>query len=576
MKKIISTQLIMLFTALCLLIQTAYAQSLTASVSRNAISINDTVQLVIRYDEATGGAPDFSVLEKDFDIVSNSRSTNRSIINNSYSVETRWMLTLAPKREGKLLIPSINYENSVSDAILIEVSPQAVSNGQNPISFESLIDKQQGHLQQQFLLTLRLKIQSGVNITGGQIEPLQIKDALTINFDEKKYRVNEQGVEYEILEYQYAIFPQASGELVIPSQLVQLEIASNVWDSRSFFSTNRGTLQRFRTQEQRLNIAPAPKDPRASPWLPAENLTIREHWSSNPDELYVGDPITRTITVTAEGLTGAQLPALPSFKLNDLNIYQDQAQIDDQKNNGKIISSRTETSAIVAAKAGDYTLPALTIHWWNTRTQEFETATLPASGLSVKSKLGGTAPNAEDTAFNSQPAASSTNNDTQISQGEFTSLSAQTSMWLWIILAISLAANVAMIVMYFLSKHRQSHQQKNLRSQRHHLQQALEQNERNAWHHLKQALKNPQPPELRNALLQWARVKFNQPNLASLDDIAKLLDSEATHQLHIIDKAIFGNGDISALDVDALESLLKRARAGAKANTQKPAPLYPE
>ena len=149
-------------------------------------------------------------------------------------------------------------------------------------------------------------------------------------------------------------------------------------------------------------------------------------------------------------------------------------------------------------------------------------------------------------------------------------------MWLWIILAISLAANVAMIVMYFLSKHRQSHQQKNLRSQRHHLQQALEQNERNAWHHLKQALKNPQPPELRNALLQWARVKFNQPNLASLDDIAKLLDSEATHQLHIIDKAIFGNGDISALDVDALESLLKRARAGAKANTQKPAPLYPE
>src|SRR5690606_36548827 len=191
-----------------------------------------------------------------------------------------------------------------------------------------------------------------------------------------------------------------------------------------------------------------------------------------PDELYVGDPITRTITVTAEGLTGAQLPALPSFTLNDLNIYQDQAQIDDQKNNGKIISSRTETSAIVAAKAGDYTLPALTIHWWNTRTQEFETATLPASGLSVKSKLGGTVPSAEDTAFNSQPSISSTNNDTQMSQGEFTSLSVQTSLWLWIILAISLAANVAMIVMYFLTKHRQSHQQKNLRSQRHHLQQA--------------------------------------------------------------------------------------------------------
>src|SRR5690606_6234067 len=88
-------------------------------------------------------------------------------------------------------------------------------------------------VQEQILLTLRLKVQTGVNLVGGNLEPLNVKDALVVGFDEKKSRIRENNKEYDVIEYEYAIFPQNSGELFIPSQLLQLEIASNQWDSRS-------------------------------------------------------------------------------------------------------------------------------------------------------------------------------------------------------------------------------------------------------------------------------------------------------------------------------------------------------
>ncbi|MGN0921787.1 MAG: BatD family protein [Cellvibrio sp.] len=573
MKKFIQLHLIASFIASLFWANLALAQSLSSSVNRNHITLNDTLQLIVRYDQSTRTTPDFSALEKDFDILGTVASTNRSIINGRHSVETRWTLTLAPKREGKLLIPSISFENAVSDAILVEVDQAAAASSDSPVLVESNIDKTQGYLQQQFLLTLKIKIRTDVTLAGGQIEPLQIKDALLISFDEKKSRINEGGIEYDVLEYQYAIFPQASGELIIPSQLIQLEIASDIWDSRRLFSTSRGTLQRFRTQETKLTVAPAPQDQRASPWLPAENIQIREHWSSSPENLQVGDPITRTITLTAEGLTGAQLPSLPSLSMEGLNIYQDQAQIDDQKSDGRVVGTRTETSAIVAAKAGDYTLPAINIHWWNTRDQRFETASLPASKISVSSKLSGQ-PETHASAFNSQaPSLEAVPSESEKTLEDRVT-TPQLNSWVWIGLLASIFLNLVLAILLIGSRKNLEYPQTNKNKKVSVDKSQSEQREREAWHQLKQSLKKPEATELRAAIISWANAKLgNSTN--SLDSVSKLLDSKAAEQLRLIDKAVFGQGDLNKLDTEVLMSAFKRARSGGAPIKEQLTPLYP-
>lgn len=573
MKKFIQLHLIASFIASLFWANLALAQSLSSSVNRNHITLNDTLQLIVRYDQSTRTTPDFSALEKDFDILGTVASTNRSIINGRHSVETRWTLTLAPKREGKLLIPSISFENAVSDAILVEVDQAAAASSDSPVLVESNIDKTQGYLQQQFLLTLKIKIRTDATLAGGQIEPLQIKDALLISFDEKKSRINEGGIEYDVLEYQYAIFPQASGDLIIPSQLIQLEIASDIWDSRRLFSTSRGTLQRFRTQETKLTVAPAPQDQRASPWLPAENIQIREHWSSSPENLQVGDPITRTITLTAEGLTGAQLPSLPSLSIEGLNIYQDQAQIDDQKSDGRVAGTRTETSAIVAAKAGDYTLPAINIHWWNTRDQRFETASLPASKISVSSKLSGQ-PETHASAFNSQaPSLEAVPSESEKTLEDRVT-TPQLNSWVWIGLLASIFLNLVLAILLIGSRKNLEYPQTNKNKKVSVDKSQSEQREREAWHQLKQSLKKPEATELRAAIISWANAKLgNSTN--SLDSVSQLLDSKAAEQLRLIDKAVFGQGDLNKLDTEVLMSAFKRARSGGAPIKEQLTPLYP-
>lgn len=550
---------------------TSNAQTLDARVNTNSITLSDTLQLTVSLDASSRDTPDFSALGADFDVLNTSTMNNRSIINGSIRVQTSWTLLLAPKREGRLLIPSFNLGNAISEAIEINVSQTATNGQPHPVSFESQLDITQAHLQQQILLTLRLKINTSFTLSAGNLEPLNIKDAIVVGFDERRSEINEGGVRYDLREYQYAIFPQASGELVIPSQLLQLELSTNRFNNRSWFNQNAGSVQRFRTQEQRVTILPAPQDTRATPWVPAKSLSLRQHLSAAPEAMIVGEPITRTITLAAEGLTGAQLPSLPTIAIEHLNAYQDQAQIDDQKDQQGVIGSRIETTALVATRAGDYTLPGIRVNWWNTHSQTFEVAELAPITLKVNAKFG--ASDADDYAP-AEPNGAAPSAAGQSQQGA--SATGNWPTWIMYLLGLSLAGNLGFILHWLIRGRRAKEAQIHARRMQDAASHARAQDERDAWHALKQQLKQPQAASLRGALLTWLSLKSGQ-SVMSLEQAAGLLDdADARQQLRLIDAALFGKEDLAALDVDCLEAALKRLRAGHTRAATGPAPLYPE
>ncbi|HOY24376.1 MAG TPA: BatD family protein, partial [Cellvibrio sp.] len=236
----------------------AQADQLTASVDRNEISIQETFTLTIAANSRASGTPDFNTLKNDFEILSNNQSQFTSITNSGTEFKKVWQLTLAPKRVGKLLIPSFNVDNSVSDAIEINVSQksQTQANGDEPVRVNIEVSKNDVYVQEQILVTIKLISQ--VNLSQAEMQPLEIKNAVLIPLSDKakQYVSNINGKQHLILESNYALFPQESGELIIPSVIYSVvpNVERDLWNDP--FGRNRANILRLPTEEQRIKVKP--------------------------------------------------------------------------------------------------------------------------------------------------------------------------------------------------------------------------------------------------------------------------------------------------------------------------------
>lgn len=86
----------------------------------------------------------------------------------------------------------------------------------------------------------------------------------------------------------------------------------------------------------------------------------------------VGDSLTRTLTLKAEGLSSAQLPALTATDVNGLRRYPDLPQLSNQITENGLIGSREEREALVPTRVGQVELPAVEVVWWNTHEDRLE------------------------------------------------------------------------------------------------------------------------------------------------------------------------------------------------------------
>ena len=64
-------------------------------------------------------------------------------------------------------------------------------------------------------------------------------------------------------------------------------------------------------------------------------------------------------------------------------MYPDQSESHSAVRQNAVVSQRVSSEAIVATKAGTYTLPEVTLNWFNTRTNRQETAIIPAKTITI-------------------------------------------------------------------------------------------------------------------------------------------------------------------------------------------------
>jgi len=370
--------------------QTAFAlTSVTASIDTNPVMSNESIVLtVVADDSVERDALDTSPLLTNFIVARTEVSSQTSMVNFKTSRTTRWQIVLIPRERGDLTIPPLTIDGHQSQAINVQVIEQgsAGSAQQQDIFISAELSSNDIYVQQ--LVTLTIKLHVGVQLQRGSLtEPSLTGAAIEQVGKDQESEGIVNGKRYRIIERTYAITPEQSGELTLNTPMFSGDIMVQSKRRSGFLSFGETKPVNVLGDELALKVRPIPTSfpmDANNSWLPSELLTLHQEWQPEPDEFKVGEPITRTITLTAAGLGKAQLPKIVMDAPVGLKIYPDQAELHSNLTKERLISQKRQNFALVASHAGEYTLPKITIAWWNTVTNKYQQAILPEKTITIK------------------------------------------------------------------------------------------------------------------------------------------------------------------------------------------------
>ncbi|MFM8340638.1 MAG: BatD family protein [Methylomonas sp.] len=369
----------LLFAALLFSMVLAQAAEIDVSVDRNPVNLNDSFQLMFSADDDPDGKPDFSVLQPQFEILNQQRSSSSSWVNGKSQHNQQWTLTVMAKHSGELLIPPVAFGANVSKPLKLTVTdkPSNLTNNED-LFLEVQATPDKPFVQSQVIYSLRLYRR--VQIAQASLSEPELKEAVIEKLGEdSNYTTQIKGVDYWVTERKYAIFPQQSGVLTIPALTLNAEVVSAQAGRSSFFGQAITQNKRVSSKPITLNVQAVPAALKQVAWLSAESLQLSDQWSDSQLQVKVGEPLTRTVTLVAKGSTVGQLPELSTqIAVDGIKTYPDQPQLQEAKNSDGLTAMRQEKIAFIANQAGDYQLPEINVAWFNTKSQQLETAHLPA------------------------------------------------------------------------------------------------------------------------------------------------------------------------------------------------------
>jgi hypothetical protein len=528
MIKKIKREGVILLLLLCqaLTVETALAATIKASIDRNPVNFDESFQLIFSADTTPDGEPDFSPLDDDFEILSQSSSNNISLINGKMTRSMRWTLIVMAKRPGDLEVPHVSFGKDRSEPVPLRVNEQSSSddlNNEEDIFIEVEATPENPYIQAQILYTVR--IYTRVDIARATIDEPEQADAIVEKLgDDKNFQTQVRGVDYMVTERRYAIFPQKSGMITIGPLVLTAEVIADSPRSsfNGFFRSNVTRTKRVSSKAISLMVKAAPASFSGKQWLAVEQLELKEEWSGDLQNIKTGEPVTRTLTVQAKGGTVGQLPELhrPSPE-ESVKFYPDQPVLQEQKNANGLVAMRQEKIALIPSKEGSFTLPAIEIPWFNTRTQQIEVARLPETAITVASA------GASASAENARPLPARPEAERR-SWVLAPPAAAQKNIWIWI--SAGLALGWLATLAYFLRRQRP-------RSEPDGEARLVAEAAGESRRKLKKACAENDPVAAKNALLEWGRQKFNAN---SLGGIAAVSDARLRDEILALNKALYG------------------------------------
>ncbi len=351
---------------------------------RDSIYEGQSVTLTIEVDDpARGVALDTAPLLRDFQVLTRQTGSFLRQVNGQMTTKTQWLLHLQPRRAGELTVPalSIGAHRTQALTLRVEAAPAGDADAQGQdVLLEIEAEPRDPYVQSQVRLTVRLLLAAPL-LQGGLEEPDHPDATVEKLGADLERRTTRQGRNYQVIERRYALFPEKSGDLTLPSLRFRGRVGESV-PGRSRY-LNRGRQTEAVSDPLTLEVRPRPTDYSGDHWLPAASLGLREAWPEEPPRFRVGEPVTRKLIVESKGLRSAQLPELAAPAGDRFRIYPEQPVIGNRVEGEWVIGRRELSMALVPTEPGRFLLPELRLVWWDTVADREQVAVLPEREITV-------------------------------------------------------------------------------------------------------------------------------------------------------------------------------------------------
>ena len=508
----------------------ANAVEVSASVDRNPIYLDESVTLVLTAEDQSTNipAPDLELLRVDFEILSQSTQTNINIVNSVPNVVQSWVIEIQPKRLGVIEIPALMIAGAQTQAIQLEVQKYVsnVATEGAEIFLKVDVTSNNPYVQSQLNFTTRLYY--SIPIVNGTLSDPQIPFAtVEASAQESRYNSRRAGIDYRVIERQYAVFPEQSGSFTI----APIEFACVIERIDPVTNLRKHYRERYSSNPVRLEVKPIPRSYSGSTWLPAQDLQLADSWNGRVPDFKVGRPESREISINALGLRAIQLPLVEFEENSTARIYAG-SQSDQKTSPGAdwLVSSRTDEFAIVPKSDSNVEVPKVEVVWWDVNEDREKIAVLPAISVSMGQSVS---QSIEENPVGVNPDGIET---LQISEA----IVHQDQHWKLISLAL-LGIWLLTLLMWLLSGRYRRGQLKEVESSQ--VQNA--ESERQLLRRIKQACEIGDAAKISKVLLVWAENYWADRPPKNLIELGRRLQSEELMPLlEDLDRALYSADDV--------------------------------
>ncbi|ETX09760.1 hypothetical protein MUS1_06075 [Marinomonas ushuaiensis DSM 15871] len=353
-----------------------HAASVTASLNKNVTTENEVVQLTLRADFSdTGSGPDLTPLQRDFDVLGKSQNSQFSFNLGTSTALNFWVVSLMPKSVGSVEIPPIKIGNHESQPIRLTVksSPQLLDgNGNPPVIMKTEVSEVEPYLQQEVILSVELYTSVALQ-NANRSAPSHPDLVIERLIDDQVNYQTINGTQYQVITREYLAFPQRSGVLTVPPQTIQAMINT---------STGRRMIK-VQSEPLNLQVLPIPASYSSDVWLPSSNVTVSTKLEKTSDAPRIGDTLIWTIDIKAKGALPEQIPTLDFNSTRNYKLYPKPPQFSNQKTSNGVTGNQTISVEVVPTEEGTLSLPDINIAYWDTEKRAIRNANASTADITI-------------------------------------------------------------------------------------------------------------------------------------------------------------------------------------------------
>lgn len=380
--------------------------SISASVDKNVVSINDQIVLEIDVSGTSSNLPNPDIPQlTDFNMYSSGRSQNVSIINGQVSSSIVFKYVLVPKTIVKTTIPPItlNYNGKIyqTQRIPVDVVQSAPSQNNAPrqqgnysgpqeqnipetgddLFLVAEVDKKNAYVNEQ--ITYSLKFYRRIDLLSQPgFTPSDFSGFWSEDFAPKNYNAVYKGRRYLITELKTLLFPTKPGKFTLKEASLTCQIPD--YNSADFFGGffSQGRTKIIQSKPITINVNPLPEANKPKGF----NGTVGQYSITadiDKKTVKVNEPVTLNILVSGTGnikaIAEPQLPDWPDFKK-----YETVGSLNINKDSGVLKGNKTFTTVIVPQTPGNKTIEPISFPFFDPDKKQYVNAQTPSFKLLVK------------------------------------------------------------------------------------------------------------------------------------------------------------------------------------------------